>query len=68
MARPRTILSDYNPMRLGFGYVFEFEDGTSKHGRIYAHNCTDAAGRLCEMFGKEYRKLAVWDEANKLTK
>lgn len=52
-------------MRLGFGYVFEFEDGTSKHGRIYAHNCSDAAARLCEQFGSNYRRLMVWDEAGK---
>jgi len=51
-------------MRLGFGYVFEFEDGTSKHGRIYAHNCTDATARLCAQYGSNYLRLMVWDELN----
>lgn len=47
MARPRTVLSDYNRMSKGFRYVVEYNDYSMGHGTIYAHSADDARIRLC---------------------
>ena len=46
MARPRTSLSDYNPMRKGFPYIVEYTDGSMGHYTIYAHSADDARLRI----------------------
>lgn len=51
MARQRTFLSDYNPMRKAFPYVLILDDGTIEHAKIYAHDIDDAVNRLVQRPG-----------------
>ena len=51
MARQRTFLTDYNRMGKSFPYVVVRENGSVKHGNIYAHNREDAISRLASWQG-----------------
>lgn len=48
MARPRTFLSDYPKMGIGFPYLRVWENGVEEHGTIYAHDKADAQRRLTQ--------------------
>lgn len=48
MARPRTFLSDYNPMRQAFPYVMVLDNGKVIHAKVYAHDIDDAVDRLVQ--------------------